>query len=211
MAAGHDERAAPPGGRTALLTYVLIDGENLDATLGSSVLGRRPAPDERPRWERVVQFAERVWGAPVRTLFFINASSGNLPMPFVQALLALGIRPLPLSGPPGMKVVDVGIQRTLEAIAGRRGNVLLGSHDADFVPQIEALLADDRLRGGGLGDDRAVGMLAFRELLSSRYRELVGRGLQIFDLEDDAGCFNLVLPRVRVIEIDRFDPTPFLD
>ena len=206
----HDQRVEP-GGRTALLTYVLIDGENLDATLGSSVLGRRPAPDERPRWERVVQFAERVWGAPVRTLFFINASSGNLPMPFVQALLALGIRPLPLSGPPGMKVVDVGIQRTLEAIAGRRGNVLLGSHDADFVPQIEALLGDDRLGDGRLGDDRAVGMLAFRELLSNRYRELVGRGLQIFDLEDDAGCFNLVLPRVRVIEIDRFDPTPFLD
>ena len=203
------------------VTYLLVDGENLDATLGSSVLGRRPAPDERPRWERVVQFAERVWGAPVRTLFFINASSGNLPMPFVQALLALGIRPLPLSGPPGMKVVDVGIQRTLEAIAGRRGNVLLGSHDADFVPQIEALLGDDRFGGDRLGgdrlgedrlaDDRAVGVLAFRELLSNRYRELVGRGLQIFDLEDDAGCFNLVLPRVRVIEIDRFDPTPFLD
>jgi uncharacterized protein len=211
MVAAHGERAGPPAGGTTLLTYVLIDGENLDATLGSSVLGRRPAPDERPRWERVVQFAERVWGAPVRTLFFINASSGNLPMPFVQALLALGIRPLPLSGPPGMKVVDVGIQRTLSAIAERRGNVLLGSHDADFVPQIEALLGDDRLGGERLGDDRAVGVLAFRELLSNRYRELVGRGLQIFDLEDDAGCFNLVLPRVRVIEIDRFDPAPFLD
>jgi len=211
MVAAHGGGAGPPAGGTTLLTYVLIDGENLDATLGSSVLGRRPAPDERPRWERVVQFAERVWGAPVRTLFFINASSGNLPMPFVQALLALGIRPLPLSGPPGMKVVDVGIQRTLSAIAERRGNVLLGSHDADFVPQIEALLGDDRLGGERLGDDRAVGVLAFRELLSNRYRELVGRGLQIFDLEDDAGCFNLVLPRVRVIEIDRFDPAPFLD
>ncbi|MGL5849240.1 MAG: NYN domain-containing protein, partial [Phycicoccus sp.] len=34
-------------------TVVLVDGENLDATLGSSVLGRRPQPEERPRWERV--------------------------------------------------------------------------------------------------------------------------------------------------------------
>lgn len=195
------EAEAEGGGAASDRTYLLVDGENLDATLGSSVLGRRPAPEERPRWERVVQFAERVWGAPARTLFFINASSGNLPMPFVQALLALGIRPVPLAGPPGVKVVDVGIQRTLEAIAGRRGNVLLGSHDADFVPQIEALL----------GGDRAVGVIGFRELMSNRYRELVDRGLALFDLEDDAGCFNLVLPRIRIIDIDRFDPALFLD
>ena len=43
-----------PGGRH---TYLLIDGENIDATLGASVLQRRPNPDERPRWERVAQFA----------------------------------------------------------------------------------------------------------------------------------------------------------
>ena len=32
----------------ARTTYVLIDGENIDATLGQ-VFGRRPAPQERPR------------------------------------------------------------------------------------------------------------------------------------------------------------------
>ena len=26
-------------------TYLLIDGENIDATLGTSILGRRPHPD----------------------------------------------------------------------------------------------------------------------------------------------------------------------
>ena len=221
MAAAHDERAGPAGGGTSLLTYVLIDGENLDATLGSSVLGRRPAPDERPRWERVVQFAERVWGAPVRTLFFINASSGNLPMPFVQALLALG-HPAPAAVGPAR---HEGRRRGHPAHVG--GDRRAPGQRAPRQPrrrlraQIEALLGDDRLgnerpgdeRPGDdrLGAERAVGVLAFRELLSNRYRELVGRGLQIFDLEDDAGCFNLVLPRVRVIEIDRFDPTPFLD
>jgi uncharacterized protein len=30
-------------------TFLLVDGENIDATLGSSLLGRRPAPEERPR------------------------------------------------------------------------------------------------------------------------------------------------------------------
>ena len=38
-------------GRT---TYVLVDGENIDATLGTSILGRRPRPEERPRWERLL-------------------------------------------------------------------------------------------------------------------------------------------------------------
>ncbi|MBC7677737.1 MAG: nuclease, partial [Pseudorhodobacter sp.] len=39
------------------VTYLVIDGENLDATLGVNLLGHRPAPDERPRWERVLEFA----------------------------------------------------------------------------------------------------------------------------------------------------------
>jgi len=30
-------------------TYVLVDGENIEATLGTSILSRRPQPDERPR------------------------------------------------------------------------------------------------------------------------------------------------------------------
>jgi putative heme uptake system protein len=34
-------------------TYLLVDGENIDATLGGNVLNHRPNPEERPRWERV--------------------------------------------------------------------------------------------------------------------------------------------------------------
>ena len=41
-------------------TYVLVDGENIDATLGTSILARRPRPEERPRWERVLRFIESV-------------------------------------------------------------------------------------------------------------------------------------------------------
>ena len=36
-------------------TYVLVDGENIDATLGTSILSRRPHPTERPRWERLLK------------------------------------------------------------------------------------------------------------------------------------------------------------
>ncbi|MEZ5191645.1 MAG: hypothetical protein R2734_03400 [Nocardioides sp.] len=36
-------------------TYLLVDGENIDATLGTSILGRRPQPEE-PRWDRLLDF-----------------------------------------------------------------------------------------------------------------------------------------------------------
>ncbi len=182
------------------VTYLVIDGENLDATLGVSVLGHRPAPDERPRWERVLTWTQSVWDQPVKALFFLNASSGSLPMPFVQALLAMGLRPVPLSGPPGMKVVDVGISRMLEAIAGRDADVVLGSHDGDFLPQVQTLL------GGG----RRVALLGFREYVNSGYAELASAGLAVFDLEQDAQAFNRPLPRVRILDIDAFDPAAFL-
>ncbi|MCW2681547.1 MAG: hypothetical protein JWM62_2948 [Frankiales bacterium] len=182
------------------VTYLVLDGENLDATLGQNVLGRRPAPDERPRWERVLAHCQQVWDQPVKALFFLNATSGNLPMPFIQALTAMGLRPVPLSGPPGMKVVDVGIQRMLDAIVDRDADVVLGSHDGDFLPQVTSLLT------GG----RRVALLGFTEFLNSGYTELAASGLQVFDLETDARAFNKVLPRVRIIDIASFDPTAYL-
>ena len=109
-------------------TYLLVDGENIDATLGMSVLGRRPEPEERPRWDRVLSFCDRLSdveaadpGRHTHALFFLNATSGHMPMSFVQALLAMDYRPLPLagSGDPEEKVVDIGIQRTLDALAER--------------------------------------------------------------------------------------------
>lgn len=182
-------------------TYLLVDGENIDATLGNSVFGgRKPAPDERPRWERVHSFSEQYWSQSAKGLFFLNASSGTLPISFVHALLALHWRPIPLSGPAGMKVVDVGIQRTLEAIVGRPADVILGSHDVDFLPQVSALLEEER----------RVAILGFPEFVNNAYLELVPRGLEILDMEQDAHAFNKPLPRVRILDIEEFDPLAFL-
>jgi len=182
-------------------TYLLVDGENIDATLGMSVLGRRPNPEERPRWDRILSFSRESWAAGTRGLFFLNASSGQMPMGFVQALLAMDFHPIPLSSQGSEKVVDVGIQRTLGAIADQgSGDVLLVSHDGDFIPQVAELLR--------LG--RRVGILCFREFLNTHLAELVGEGLQIFDLEDDIGAFNTALPRVRIIPLESFDPRRYL-
>lgn len=63
---------------TARRTFVLIGGEYIDATLGVTILCHRPDPNERPRWERVIDFARRLWDQDVTGLFFINASNGRL-------------------------------------------------------------------------------------------------------------------------------------
>lgn len=192
---------APDAIVTPRKTYLLVDGENIDATLGMNVLGRRPNPEERPRWDRITGFAQKVWGQEVVPLFFLNATSGQMPMPFVQALLAMGYRPIPLAANGTEKVVDVGIQRTLDALASRDGDVLLASHDGDFLPQIETLLDDE---------DRKVGLLAFREFVNAQFTQLNERGLAMFDLESDADAFTTLLPRVRIIPIDEFDPLRYL-
>ena len=104
---------------------------------GTSILGRRPRPEERPRWDRLLQFARDRWGQEAVGLFFLAANS-ELPMSFVQALIAMGYRPVPLAGDRGEKVVDIAIQRTLAALTDRRGDVLLVSNDGDFVEGIES-------------------------------------------------------------------------
>ena len=182
-------------------TYLVVDGENIDATLGNSVLGRRPTPAERPRWDTVLAHAERHFGQPVKGLFFLNASNGALPMSFVSALLAMRYRPVPLSGPPTVKVVDEGILRTLAALQDRPGDVLLASHDGDFLEAVTGLLD-----GGG----HRVALLGFREFVHHGFAELAGRGLELLDLETAVGAFTVPLPRVRIIPLEEFDPLDFL-
>lgn len=182
-------------------TYLLVDGENIDATLGNAILGgMRPTPEQRPRWDLVKEFGTRLWGAQCRALFFLNASSGVLPGPFVQALLAMGYRPIPLAGGPDSKVVDVAILRTLEAMRERPGNLLLASHDADFAPAVSHLI--DGKRG--------VAVIGFREFVSNAYREMEARGVEVYDLESNAKAFKVGLPRVRIIPIAEYDPAQFL-
>jgi uncharacterized protein len=180
-------------------TYVLVDGENIDATLGQSILGRRPNPHERPRWDRLLQFAEDAWGQPATGLFFL-AANGELPMPFVQALTAIGFRPVPLSGEADDKVVDIAIQRTLAELARRDADVMLASNDGDFIEQLEPLV----------GRERRTALLAFREFRNAGFVPLFERGLEFHDLEYDVKAFNDRLPRIRIIPIDEFDPNDFL-
>lgn len=180
----------------SVTTYVLVDGENIDWALGD-LLDRKPEPAERPRWQRLREFVESRWEQPVRALFFLNATN-HVPMTFVQALTAMDYRPILLSGTSDEKVVDIGIQRTLRAIAERDGDVVVASHDADFAVDLESLV----------GNGRRLGIIGFPELVSHQLREVPG--IEIFDLETDAQAFSSPLPRVRVIPLADFDPVQFL-
>jgi uncharacterized protein len=178
------------------VTYVLVDGENIDATLGTSILQRRPQPDERPRWDRVLNHCREVWGQEARGLFFLAANE-ELPLSFAQALIAIGFKVVPLSGAPHQKVVDLAIQRTAEALQDRPADVMLVSHDGDFLPQLRAL-----------ADGRRLGVMGFLELLNAGLRHVPG--VELHDLEHDVKAFNVRLPRLRVISIDDFDPLDWI-
>lgn len=178
------------------VTHLLVDGENIDATLGGSVLGRRPQSDERPRWDRLIHYSEDLYEQPVNPLFFLAAHEA-LPMSFVQALLALGYRPIPLRGEG--KVVDLAIQRTAEALQDRDDDVILVSHDADFVPQMTELAATP---------GRRTAVFGFQEFMASGLRAIPG--IEVFDLEYDVNAFTSSLPRIRIIEIDEFNPLDFI-
>ena len=183
-------------------TFLLVDGENIDATLGGSLLGRRPAPEERPRWDRVRDHARAVWDQPVRGLFFLNGS-GHVPMAFVQALAALEYRPVLLSGPPDVKVVDVAIAAHARG-AGRARAPATSCWPATTATSPSPSRRCCTAAGAASGCSRSASSSAAPSCNST------SEGLEVFDLEDDVGAFTVALPRVRVIPIEQFDPWALL-
>ena len=179
-------------------TYVLVDGENIDRTVGTIFQGR-PRPEQRPRWERVRTFVRDTFGSFTKGLFFLNANLGQ-PVTFLRALDTLGWTAVQLLAPEGVKVVDMGMLKTLNYLADKSPcHIVLLTHDGDFSAHLTTCV-----RPG-----RRLSMLAFPEFLSSAYEGIPG--IEIFDLEDDVGAFDCVLPRSRPIQLDKFDPGTLLN
>lgn len=192
------------GGMADPRSVLLVDGENIDWAL-SDLLGRKPGPEQRPRWDRLVEFAREKFEGPCRPLFFVN-TTGGIAQPFIAALRHLGYTPVMLVNDlgPEVKVVDYAIEKTLQALQGHPGlAVLLASHDKDFYPALKELQ-----------DGRALGVIGFPELMQSVYHD--DEGLQLYDLEHDVGAFNVeafeggMLPRHAPVRLSRFDPRQFL-
>jgi putative heme uptake system protein len=191
--------------RPPAASYVLIDAENVDWAV-ASVLGRKPEPQDRVQFDRLVAFCESQFPQPVRCVVVLNARGEQLPdvmIGFVRALKTAGCEVALLHGRPEQKVVDVGILKLLEAIRTQRPKaaVVLASHDgADFASALRPLLEEKR----------RVAVLGLREYVSQRFRELVPAGLEILDLELNAKVFQRPLPRLLPIRVDEFDPSFFL-
>ena len=182
--------------RPPAASYVLIDAENVDWAV-ASVLGRKPEPQDRVQFDRLVAFCESQFPPPVRCIVVLNARGEQLPdvmIGFVRALKTAGCEVALLHGRPEQKVVDVGILKLLEAIRTQRPRaaVVLASHDgADFAQALRPLLEEKR----------RVAVLGLREYVSQRFRDLTPLGLEILDLEHSARVFpvsytHLTLPTI---------------
>ena len=190
-------------GKSGVVVYVLVDGENLDGAL-SAILDRSPQSDDRPRWNKVLNFASRLWGGrTVKPMFFIRVkSAASTPWPFVQCLKQNHFAPVLLTGSNDRKIVDEGIQKTLSALAKRQGDVLLLSHDKDFCGYMESLVDG--------ATERRIAVLAFREHIAGAYARVPN--LDVYDLETDANAFvGGPLPRTRPVPIDEFNADTLLD
>ena len=184
---------------------LLVDGENIDWAL-SNLLGHKPEPAQRPRWDRLVHYAETRTGSDCRALFFVNATTG-VAQPFINALRHMGFMPVMLINDlgPETKVVDYAIERTLEALRERRdSDVLLASHDRDFYDA----LAD-------LDDGRQLTVVGFPELMAAQFHD--DDAMDVVDLELDVGAFDADafeagrLPRQVAVPLSKFAPAAFLD
>jgi len=181
-------------------TYVLIDGENIDWAL-SELINKKPGPAERPRWSEIVDHFREGGNKQVVALFFFNCPGDAVPIQFVTFLRSSGIRPVLLRGQG--KVVDLGIQRTLQALTKRDGDVALLSHDGDFIDEVAALVRSDR----------TVSLVCFPERANAQFMALREEGLRLLDLERDIkNSFDVTIPRpiFTVIDVEDFNPEDFL-
>lgn len=177
------------------MTYLLVDGENVDSTLGT-ILRNQPSPQDRPRWDRVITFVkEKFEDEEVEAFFFINVKNGaKIPYKFVHVLDMMGYMPILLEGT-HTQVVDEGIKKTLEELVEREGNIVLVTHDNGYAELLNKAIT---------AHNRNLAILGFEEFVSSKYSQDLP--LTIYDLEKDVQAFLNPLQRGQVMELDKFDP-----
>lgn len=187
--------------------YMLIDGANIDGVLGQ-ILGRQPTGRERPRWDHVMRFS--VDSLPMdkrKAHFFIATDGEQIPQklsPFIETLKQCGIKPWLLTREGNRQVVDEAINKVLARMRerGDESNILLLSHDSDYVNELKKIREMD--------SERVIAILGFPEYMSNDFDEV--EGLRKYDLEHDVtDGFIHDLPRIRVITIDAFEPDDVLD
>lgn len=179
---------------TSVCSQLFIDGPNIDANLGMHVLGHKPGPAERPRWERFLAVARLRLGVK-EPYFVLNGDRFcDRVAPFYRALKSIGFRVSVPRSDEGVGAlhdpVDCYILERLvvcrDAVsAGGLSGVVLVSHDGGYAPALQHILT-----AGG-----AVYIVGFREWIAPELIALRARGARILDLERNFDCFDCRLDR----------------
>jgi putative heme uptake system protein len=178
------------------MTEVILDIENIDATLGFQILEHKPLPSERPDWSLLVPNLKKRLHSPaeISAVAVLKEASGEKAIPqlkFANFLKHIGWRTvfaqtfasrnsIPLS----RDLVDDVTAYLLTS--SRAGTVLVGGMDKYAA----GCLADQKARGA------RVGVVGFQEFISDSIAPVVGDCF--FDLEFDLGLFRQPLPRIRL-------------
>lgn len=169
---------------------LFVDGPNMDMVLGSNILGRRPWPEERPRWNRVADFARGKLQVAKPTFVlngnqFANGSTGLLA--FRLALRDHMGYDVSCPCGDGTDPVDQYILQQLKTIARSEEpcSVAVMTHDHGYAPDLRKIMA--------LG--ATVWVIGFPEEMSPQLLALRSRGAIILDLEHDLSAFDIPLPR----------------
>lgn len=184
---------------SAHAAYILADAENIDRTLGG-MYGRRPRGVERPRWQRLPDFARRCFATDdICALMFLAACATPQFNGFVKMVPALGFEPIIVNRRPGVSVVDRAIQKTLGSIPPH-ADLILVSHDGGYLEALKPAVTPGR----------RVAVAGFVEQLSHVYRE--DGQIELLDLEHDVSAFDVAPPRKTRsgVDLDDFDPDEFL-
>ena len=192
-------RPSPAAEPAWVARFVLVDGENIDATLGNHLYAAASAA----RGAAALGAGHRVRRAGVgpaghRAVLPQRLARATLPTQFVQALLAMDYRADPAVGARRRE----GRRHRHPADPGRAARAATTTCCWSATTATSPRTSQ-RLRRAG----RRVGVIALREYASN---QLTADGVEIFDLEDDVAAFNVRLPRVRIIPLGEFDPEGFL-
>jgi uncharacterized protein len=172
-------------------TLLVWDAPNMDMTLGN-LLGNRPGPAQRPRFDAVGRWLLDEAADPdqVEATVFTNIAPGSAPYVrgWVEAVRSFGyaVFAKPKLGPDDD--VDDDMRAHIEArhAAGELHTVVVASGDGrNFRDLLEDLA----------GDGVVVRVLGFEEYASYATTSTV---IDFVDLEDVPGAFSSPLPRLRL-------------
>jgi putative heme uptake system protein len=181
---------APPEDRRAELDLLVWDAPNVDMTL-SNVIGGRPTPSSRPRFDAVARWLLAAAGdRDVEGTVFANVPPGGAVSMrgWIEAIRSFGydVFARPKLGPDDDVDADMVDHIRLRARTRRLHRVVVASGDGrNFLDPLEELA-----RGGV-----EVVVLSFSEVAGyAQESELIS----FVDLEDVPGAFTTPLPRVRL-------------